>query len=97
MANQEIIKTDQVLVRTMELAGGAATEWHYHSAVRDFFVCLKGVVTVESRNPDETVTLHPGQRTEIQPHRIHRVTNNQCETSEYLLVQGVGVYDFIKE
>jgi quercetin dioxygenase-like cupin family protein len=28
----------------MELAEGTSTDWHYHSEVIDFFVCMTGVV-----------------------------------------------------
>jgi quercetin dioxygenase-like cupin family protein len=96
MSNQEIIKTNNVSVRIMELAKGASTDWHYHTAVTDFFVCLSGLVTVETKNPSEEVNLHPGQRTEIKPPQIHRVLNTCEDKSEYLLVQGLGPYDFIK-
>jgi quercetin dioxygenase-like cupin family protein len=96
MSSREIIKTGNVLVRIMELAQGASTDWHHHSEVGDFFVCLTGVVTVESRSPDAAVTLLPGQRTEIRPPQMHRVVNSHDGPSEYLLVQGVGAYDFIK-
>ena len=97
MSSKELIRTEDVLVRIMELAKGAATEWHHHTEVRDIFVCLNGVVRVEAKNPDGAVVLHPGQRAEIAPPRIHRVTNGHHDSSEYLLIQGVGVYDFIKE
>ena len=96
MSNREIIRTETVLVRIMELAKGAATEWHHHTDVSDYFVCLTGVVRVEAMNPDETVILHPGQRAEIRPPRIHRVVNHHDDKSEHLLIQGVGSYDFVK-
>ena len=97
MSNQEIIKTENVLVRVMELEKDALTEWHYHSEVSDYFVCLNGVVRVESKSPDEVIILHPGRRVEIKPPQVHRVINAHTDKSEYLLVQGVGTYDFIKE
>ena len=96
MSNQEMIRTENVLVRIMELAKDASTDWHYHTEVSDFFVCLTGVVMVEARNPDGAKVLHPGQRTEIKPSQVHRVTNMHDDISEYLLVQAVGPYDFIK-
>ena len=96
MSSQEIIKTDNVLMRIMELAEGASTDWHYHSEVSDYFVCLNGVVSVEAKNPNEVFFLHPGQRAEIKPPQVHRVINAFSDRSEYLLVQGVGSYDFIK-
>ncbi len=94
MANREIIRTDTVSVRIMELAGGAATEWHYHTEVTDFFVGLSGTVVVETRQPENTVTLLPGERTDVPVGRVHRVVNLSPGMAEYLLVQGVGHYDF---
>lgn len=96
MSNQDIIRTENVLVREMELESGAATEWHYHTAVNDYFVCLTGVVRVESKNPDEAIVLYPGRRMEIKPPQVHRVINAHTDKSKYLLIQGAGVYDFHK-
>ena len=97
MGNREIIKTENVLVRVMELEKNAATEWHFHTEVADFFVCLKGVIQVETKDPDENTPLHPGQQAEVSPMKVHRVINMHDDKAEYLLVQGVGSYDFCKE
>ncbi len=94
MANREIIRTDTVSVRIMELAAGGATEWHYHTEVTDFVVGLSNTVAVESRQPEHAVTLAPGERTDVPVGRVHRVVNLSPDPSEYLLVQGVGRYDF---
>ena len=96
MSNQDIIRTENVLVRIMVLEEGAYTEWHYHTEVNDFFVCLTGIIWVEAKEPVEVVILHPGQRTEIKAPQIHRVINVHKGLAEYLLVQGVGKYDFNK-
>ena len=96
MGNLEIIKTDNVLVRIMELIKDASIDWHYHIEITDYFVCLNGGIKVETKNPDKVIILQPGQRAEVKPPQIHRVLNTHDEKSEYLLVQGVGVYDFIK-
>jgi quercetin dioxygenase-like cupin family protein len=97
MANEEIMRTADVRVRVMELEGGACTEWHHHSEVDDFFVCLAGSVLVETRYADDAFVLHPGERGEVKRHRVHRVVNLHADKSEYLLVQGVGGYDFIED
>ncbi len=94
MNNQEVIRTDNVLVRIMTLKEGASTEWHYHTEVTDFFVCLTGRILVEVRNPVGVYILHPGQRSEVAACQVHRVLNAYKERSEYLLIQGVGRYDF---
>lgn len=95
MATEEILRTHDVRVRVMELEAGGATEWHQHTEVDDFFVCLTGKILVETRYTDEAFVLHPGERGEVKRHRVHRVVNLHQDKSEYLLVQGVGVYDFI--
>lgn len=97
MSNSEIIKTENVLVRVMELEKHAATDWHFHTEVADFIVCLRGVIQVETKNPDGSTPLHPGQRAEVSPMKVHRVINVCDDKAEYLLVQGVGSYDFRKE
>ena len=96
MKNREIVRTAKVLVREMVLEKDASTEWHHHSEVSDYFVCLTGMVRVETQNPDEAFSLHPGQTAEVKPPQVHRVVNVYSDRSEYLLVQGVGKYDFIK-
>jgi quercetin dioxygenase-like cupin family protein len=97
MGNKDIIRTDEVLVREMELAEGAATEWHFHNQVHDYFVCLEGTVRAETKSPDETVVLGPGQRFQVPAGRVHRVTSLAGGAAKYLLVQGVGSYDFCRE
>lgn len=94
MDNREIIKTDNVLVRIMELGKNGSTEWHHHTEVADFFVCLTGTVQVETRDPEQKNTLLPGQHTKVVPAQVHRVVNLGEGKSEYLLIQGVGAYDF---
>jgi quercetin dioxygenase-like cupin family protein len=96
MSAIDVIRTDNVLVRVMELDQGASTTWHYHTEVTDYFVCLNGAIKVEVNNPDESVVLHPGQRAEITPPHVHRVSNACPGKSDYLLVQGVGTYDFVE-
>ena len=97
MAGNEIIKTEKVLVRIMELEENGATDWHYHTEVTDFFVCLTGAVALETWSPAGTITLSPGQRAEVVAKTVHRVVNLSAGKAEYLLVQGVGTYDFCKD
>jgi len=97
MGNMDILRTADVLIREMELTEEAATEWHFHSEVNDYFVCLEGRVQVETKAPDSIKLLEPGQRCRVTPGLVHRVVNLARGTSRYLLVQGVGRYDFCKE
>jgi quercetin dioxygenase-like cupin family protein len=89
-----IARADTVGVRINTLAAGAATPWHYHSAVHDDVFCLETPVEIGLRGPDETVALAPGQRVRIAPGRVHRVVNRGAGPARYLLVQATGKYDF---
>jgi len=95
MVNPEIlIETQDVRVRIMTLESGQATAWHYHTQVTDSMVCLDGPVAVEYRNPDERIELVNGQCCDVVVKRVHRVVNPGPLEARYLLVQGVGRYDF---
>jgi quercetin dioxygenase-like cupin family protein len=89
-----IARTDTVGVRVNTLGPGRATPWHFHTSVADDVFCLETPVEIGLRDPDETVTLAPGQRQHIAPGRVHRVVNRGPGTARYLLVQATGPYDF---
>lgn len=92
--DEVILETADVRVRILALEGGEATAWHFHTAVTDRMLCLEGSIAVEFRNPRERVELAPGERCEVAVERAHRVVNLVPEAAKYLLVQGVGRYDF---
>jgi mannose-6-phosphate isomerase-like protein (cupin superfamily) len=89
-----ILETPDVRVRILTLAGEQATAWHFHSEVTDKMLCLEGRIGVEFRDPSARVELDPGGRCEVSVDRVHRVVNLTVEPAKYLLVQGVGRYDF---
>lgn len=92
--SRTVLATDNVRVRIMTLASGAATAWHYHTEVTDSMFCLDGPLAVEYRDPDERVELVNGQYCEVAVKRVHRVVNLTRREARYLLVQGIGCYDF---
>ena len=92
--NRTVLATDNVRVRIMTLESGAATAWHYHTEVTDSMYCLDGPIAVEYRNPDERMELVNGQYCNVAVKRVHRVVNLTRREAQYLLVQGIGRYDF---
>lgn len=98
MISEEIIlQTENARVRIIELSPDAVVAWHYHSEVNDDIICLEGCLEVHIKNPQLVTTLKPGDRCIIEKQRVHRVVNCTSQQSRYLLVQGVGKYDFIEE
>ncbi len=92
---QQLLRSSDVMVRALVLSPAETTSWHYHTVVDDIIVCLSGHIAVRLRTPNQPVTLIPGQRTTIPAGTVHQVANLDATDSEYLLIQGIGSYDFI--
>lgn len=92
--SEVLIKTDTVRVRIMSLAPREIADWHYHTEVTDEIFCLTGQIIIRLKEPDEENELHPGERCQIKTGRIHQLENRGNEEATYLLIQGVGKYDF---
>lgn len=94
LRDKTILQTADVRVRQMFLEVGAEVPWHFHTQVVDTMYCLKGEMRVELRGPEETRVLAPGEGCEIVAGRQHRISVSGNESISYLLIQGVGCYDF---
>ena len=91
-----IVQTPEVRVVEYVLQPGDSLAWHHHSEVTDRFYCLEGAIEVALRDPAGTRRLRPGDTLTIPPGVVHRSANAEPGISRYLLVQGVGCYDFVK-
>lgn len=89
-----LLQTEDVLIRIMRLQAHGATPWHRHTAVCDRMLLLEGRVVVECRDPEEVVALQHGDLCTVDSGRAHRVVNAGDRLARYLLIQGVGRYDF---
>jgi quercetin dioxygenase-like cupin family protein len=85
-----------VLVREYTLDPGDVIPWHRHSEVCDHYYGLDGVVVIETRDPFGRLEIAVGQSATVTPPTVHRVLNPGEQSCRFLLVQGVGRYDFVK-
>jgi quercetin dioxygenase-like cupin family protein len=69
--------------------------WHFHSNVQDTFYVLEGSIRVFMREPKEDVVLRPGETYTLQPRRPHLVVNAGDSSATFLILQGIGEYDFV--
>jgi len=83
--------------RIVELQIGPSQQvpWHYHSNVRDTFYVLAGSINVFLQDPKEKVQLSPGQSFAVPPQRPHLVANAGDISAVFLVLQGMGEYDFV--
>ena len=69
--------------------------WHFHSNVQDTFYVIAGKLRIFLRDPKEAVELAPGQTYAVAPGRPHLVTNAGETSAVFLVLQGIGEYDFV--
>lgn len=69
--------------------------WHYHSNVHDTFYVLTGSIRIFLQDPKEDVRLAPGETFAVPPGRPHLVTNAGDASAVFLVLQGIGEYDFV--
>ena len=89
-----VAETDTLRVSILTLAAGQEVPWHYHSQVTDTFCCLEGVLSVETRAPNAHHRLEVGESCAVPPMTAHRVTGQDGGRARFLIVQGIGTYDY---
>jgi quercetin dioxygenase-like cupin family protein len=85
-----------VQARIFTLAPGEEIPWHFHSAVTDWYFVLEGTLSIETRAPRSSRSLAIGERFNIPPKTAHLIANRSQADLRFLLVQGVGDYDFMQ-
>jgi quercetin dioxygenase-like cupin family protein len=90
-----VARGSDVLVREYTLGPGEAIPWHRHSEVHDYYYALEGKVLIETREPSAHHELAAGESAHVSPWTIHQVSNGGTQLCRFLLVQGVGKYDFV--
>lgn len=69
--------------------------WHYHSNVQDAFYVIEGQLRIFLREPKEEVRLGPGDTYSVRARRPHLVTNAGDRSATFLILQGIGEYDYV--
>lgn len=90
-------ETRDLRVQVLTIRPGQEVPWHHHTAVQDSFFCLEGSVQVETREPEAVHRLLVGERTAVPPGQPHRVSCADDSRCRFVIVQGVGSYDFVPE
>ncbi len=97
-----LAKGADVLVREYTLEPGEeGGAWHRHSEVNDIVYCLEGTLVCEILDPENSrgtklLQITAGNSGEVPVSTVHRLSNQSGKTCRYLLIQGVGKYDFLK-
>lgn len=82
-------------VSELQLSPTQKVPWHYHTRISDTFYVLEGQMRLFLQEPKEEVRLAPGESFVAAPGRPHLVTNGGTTSLTFLIMQGIGEYDYV--
>ena len=82
-------------ISELEISPTQQVPWHFHNHVQDTFYVVGGTVLLFLREPEQEVRLGPGETYSVKPRRPHRVANGGNASATFLVLQGIGEYDYV--
>ena len=82
-------------ITELRLSSKQKVPWHYHNHVQDTFYVISGQLRIFLRDPKADVRLDPGATYAVPAGRPHLVTNAGEAAVNFLVLQGMGEYDFV--
>ena len=82
-------------IQELQISNTQKVPWHYHNNVQDTFYVLEGELRLFLRDPKEEVRLAAGETYTVEPRRPHLVINGGSTSATFLVLQGIGEYDFV--
>ena len=79
----------------LQLSPTQKVPWHFHNNIDDTFYVINGRVRLFLKDPTEDVRLGPGDSYRVTAGRPHLVTNDGDSSTTFLVLQGVGEYDYV--
>jgi quercetin dioxygenase-like cupin family protein len=82
-------------ISELQLSPTQTVPWHKHTHVGDTFYVLEGQLRLFLQEPKQEIRLGPGESYAVAPGRPHLVTNAGTGSMTFLVLQGVGEYDYV--
>jgi quercetin dioxygenase-like cupin family protein len=82
-------------ITELQISPSQQIPWHCHSHVQDTFYVLQGRLRLFLRDPKEEVRLGPAETYSVRPGRPHLVVNGGDGSATFLVLQGIGEYDYV--
>jgi quercetin dioxygenase-like cupin family protein len=82
-------------ISELQISATQKVPWHSHNNIQDTFYVIEGRIKIFLRDPDEQVVLGPGDTYSVKPRRPHLVTNAADSSATFLVLQGIGEYDYV--
>jgi quercetin dioxygenase-like cupin family protein len=82
-------------IMELQLSPTQKVPWHSHTNISDTFYVLDGQLRLFLQDPKEEVNLRSGEVYVVRAARPHLVTNAGTRSLTFLVLQGVGEYDYV--
>ena len=82
-------------INELKISAKQKVPWHYHNHVSDTFYVVEGEIRIFMQQPKEEVRLAAGQTYTVPARRPHLVANGGRLSATFLVLQGMGEYDFV--
>jgi quercetin dioxygenase-like cupin family protein len=82
-------------IAELQLSPTQKVPWHSHTNISDTFYVLEGEMRLFLQDPKQEVRLKAGESFVAAAGRPHLVTNAGQTSLTFLIMQGVGEYDYV--
>jgi quercetin dioxygenase-like cupin family protein len=82
-------------IAELQISPTQTVPWHYHNNIQDTFYVIEGQIRLFLREPKQEVRLGPGETYSVAPARPHLVCNGGETSATFLVLQGIGEYDYV--
>ena len=82
-------------ISELQISPTQTVPWHFHNNIDDTFYVIEGNIRLFLRDPDGDVQLAPGSSYCVKAGRPHLVTNIGNTSATFLVLQGIGEYDYV--
>jgi quercetin dioxygenase-like cupin family protein len=82
-------------ISELQLSPTQTVPWHCHTNISDTFYVLAGEMRLFLQDPRQEVRLRPGESFVAAAGRPHLVTNAGETSLTFLIMQGIGEYDYV--
>lgn len=82
-------------ISELQISPSQFVPWHCHTQISDTFYVIEGQIKLLLLDPVEELLLNPGETYAVRKKRPHRVENAGSTSATFLVLQGVGEYDYV--
>ncbi|HKR12162.1 MAG TPA: cupin domain-containing protein [Pyrinomonadaceae bacterium] len=82
-------------ISELQISSSQFVPWHCHTKISDTFYVIEGQIKLLLLDPAEEMLLGPGETYTVRKKRPHRVENAGSTSATFLVLQGVGEYDYV--